>query len=441
MTHVADPDRTLPARVARPADAARAATEPVAEEPQRSAVTALNADGQDAVDAAPTQPAAEVAGGNDDERPEGRVIAIAHGYFEVVDAHGTTYLCTLRGRLRKQRFAARPLAAQGRGVGRDEARGEAGRHGTHGMYGTHGAQAAGAQRGQMNRRERAAADKLAEQQEAAARLAAAPVVIAPGDRVRFTRLNTTEGVIEDTLPRATALTRARSESGDEHVMLANLDHAALVFAVREPEPHPGMLDRYLALCEQARVEVTICFNKTDLGIPEEVARAEALYNGLGYTTLETSAATGAGLEALRARLQGRVSLLTGPSGVGKSSLTNALLPTATQRTGDVSEATGKGRHTTTGVRLLPLPEGGWLADSAGIRELALWNVPASELPMAFRELRPYTGQCLYDDCTHSAQEDGCALQRALAEGHITPQRFVSFERLLAEARTQEAPEW
>lgn len=265
--------------------------------------------------------------------------------------------------------------------------------------------------------------------------------VSPGDRVVITPLGPAEGVIEDVLPRRTVLARARSEARGEHIMLANPDHAVLVFAVREPAPHFGLLDRYLALCEHAGIDVTICLNKVDLGLPDEIEAARALYAGLGYPVLLTSAADGTGLDALRERLAGCTSLLTGPSGVGKSSLINVLLPGAGQRTGEISEATGKGRHTTTGVRLLPLEGDGWLADSAGIRELALWNVPADALAATFRELRPLVGECLYEDCEHGPEEVGCALRAALAEGRITPERFASFERLLAEARAAEAPAW
>lgn len=260
------------------------------------------------------------------------------------------------------------------------------------------------------------------------------VRIAVGDWVRVTQLDATKGVVEEILPRRSVLARSAGEVGGAQVMLANLDHAVLVFAVCDPAPHFGMLDRYLALCEHAGIDVTVCFNKVDLGVPPEVEAEAAVYDRLGYRVLWTSALTGAHMDELRERLSGRVSLLSGPSGVGKSSQVNALLPAAGQRIGAVSEATGKGRHTTTGARLLALPGGGWLADSAGIRELALWNVPEDVLPRCFVELREVAGECLYEDCTHGPDEEGCALREALAAGHITPARFASFERLLLEAR-------
>ncbi len=333
---------------------------------------------------------------------EGLVIAIAHGYFEVA-CGPEVYLCTLRGRLRKPRPQPAPrLSTQ-----------KLPRFG--------------------HPTRPPAAQSPAEEQP--------PARIAPGERVLFSPLGGGQGIIEEVLPRRTALSRARSETGAEHVMLANLDHAVLVFAVQEPSPHFGMLDRYLALCEHAGIAATICLNKVDLGVPAEVQDAGDLYAGLGYRVLFTSAATGEGVAALRGLLLGRTSLLTGPSGVGKSSLMNDLIPGAAQRTAEISEATGKGRHTTTGVRLLPLPDSGWLADSAGIRELALWNVPADALPRAFVELRPFADDCEYEDCGHSEGEVGCALREALAHGMITPERFASFERLLAEACDAEEPRW
>ena len=332
---------------------------------------------------------------------EGLVVALAPNVFEVVTVDGASWLCMLRGRLRKSR-PPRPASRQQQSPHQPPASGPI------------------------------PADE---------RPVEAPTRVAPGDRVRFTPLGNGEGVIEEIIPRHAVLARARPEVGTEQVLLANPDQAALVFAMREPSPHFGLLDRYLALCEHAHVPALICLNKDDLGEPEDVARAEKTYRALGYPVLRTSATTGDGLDALRQQLAGRISLLTGPSGVGKSSLMNTLLPDARQRTGEISTATGKGRHTTTGVRLLPLPEGGWLADSAGIRELALWQAPSEELPACFVELRDAAGNCEYEDCTHSIEEEGCALRAVLIEGRITPERYASFQRLLDEARATQGPAW
>ncbi|MBF6589804.1 MAG: ribosome small subunit-dependent GTPase A [Ktedonobacterales bacterium] len=345
---------------------------------------------------------------------EGLVVALAPGLFEVA-VGGTIYLCTLRGRLRKPRPShvtipgsrARPPFPSGRPT-----------------------------RGPSPHR-MAPPLPATPVPDATDR----PVRISPGDRVLMTPLSHAEGVIEEVLPRKAVLSRARPEVGGEHIMLANPDQAILVFATLEPGPNFRLLDRYLALCEHATVPALLCLNKMDLGLPREIDEAAKLYASLGYPVLRTSATTGLGLEALRERLIGRLSLLTGPSGVGKSSLMNALLPEADQRIGDISQATGKGRHTTTGARLLPLPDGGWLADTAGIRELALWNVPAADLPRCFIELRPVADACLYEGCTHAAAEEGCALREALGAGRITPSRFASFERLLEAARSEEVPHW
>jgi ribosome biogenesis GTPase len=354
-------------------------------------------------DTAPLQPESGRAASS----REGLVVALAPGLFEVVTLDGASWLCTLRGRLRKPRPARQALPS-----------------------GATGRRAPSSHQQQPP----SAADAPDEP-------VAAPTRVAPGDRVRFKPLGNGDGVIEEIAPRHSVLARARPEVGAEQVLLANPDQAVLVFAMREPAPHFGLLDRYLALCEHAHVPALICLNKDDLGEPEDVANAERIYCALGYPVLRTSATTGDGLATLRQQLAEHISLLTGPSGVGKSSLMNTIIPDARQRTGEISTATGKGRHTTTGVRLLPLPDGGWLADSAGIRELSLWQVPSEELPGCFVELRDAAGNCEYEDCTHSLDEEGCALRAVLIEGRMTPERWASFQRLLDEARATEGPAW
>ena len=262
---------------------------------------------------------------------------------------------------------------------------------------------------------------------------AAPVRLSIGDYVKLRQLDAETGLIEEILPRQSALTRKDPGSTEkktiEQTMLANLTQVMLVFSVAQPEPHFGMLDRYLAICEVAQIRPIICLNKADLSRAPYVDEATKLYTSLGYIILWTSAVTGQGIEELRALLKEQMTLFTGPSGVGKSSLVNTIEPGMAIKTGLISEATGKGRHTTTASHLYPLSEGGWLADSAGIRALASLNIPQDELAWCFVEFRPYLGECLYSDCEH-VDEEGCAILQAVADGVINERRHKSYARML-----------
>src|SRR5437868_2281425 len=212
-------------------------------------------------------------------------------------------------------------------------------------------------------------------------------------------------------------------------MLANLDQVVLVFATAQPEPHFGMLDRYLAICESAEICPIICLNKADLPHEQRVDESAHLYSRLDYTVLWTSTKTGEGIDLLRSLLKDHTTLFTGPSGAGKSSLVNAIEPGMAIKTGLVSDATGKGRHTTTGSQLYPLSEGDWLADSAGIRALATWNIPPEDLAWCFVEFRPYLGECFYSDCLH-VDEEGCAIRQAVEDKLISEGRYVSYARMV-----------
>ncbi len=260
-----------------------------------------------------------------------------------------------------------------------------------------------------------------------------PVRLTVGDFVRLRRLDAQNGMIEEILPRQNALSRkdvgSTGKRSIQQMLLANLDQVVLVFACAQPEPHFGMVDRYLAICESAGIQAVICLNKADLLHAAYVDRAEALYTALGYTVIWTSAISGQGIEALRALLRDHTTLFTGPSGVGKSSLVNVIEPDMAIKTGFISESTGKGRHTTTSSQLYPLSGGGWLADSAGIRALAAWDIAPEDLAHCFVEFRPYLGECLYTDCQH-LEEQNCAIRRAVADGVIDAGRYRSYERIL-----------
>jgi len=259
-----------------------------------------------------------------------------------------------------------------------------------------------------------------------------PVRLSVGDYVKLRRIDATTGLIEEILPRQSALVRKDAGSTAKKViqqtMLANLDQVVLVFACGQPDPHFGMLDRYLTISEATGLHSLICLNKADLPHPQYVDEAAQLYSKLNYPVLWTSAQTGEGIAQLTSLLKDHTSLFTGPSGVGKSSLVNAIEPGMAVRTGLISDVTGKGRHTTTGSQLYPLSGGGWLADSAGIRALAGWNIPLEELASCFVEFRPYLGECEYADCVH-IDEEGCAIIQAVQDSIIDEHRYRSYVRI------------
>jgi ribosome biogenesis GTPase / thiamine phosphate phosphatase len=266
--------------------------------------------------------------------------------------------------------------------------------------------------------------------------------LAVGDRVRLLRAGDGTGVIEEILPRNSgAVTRDDADLG-RLTAVAGIDQMVVVLAARDPEPHLGVLDRFLVLAEAQELECLVCLNKIDLGLDPGLEGRFALYGELGYPVVRTSAATGAGLDELRGRLAGRTSALIGPSGVGKSSLLNALEPGLALRVGAVNDATGKGRHTTSSARLVPLagPGGGFLADTAGIRALALGGVAPGRLDACFREFRPYLGSCRYRDCRHR-EEPGCAIRGAVEAGMLDRQRYESYGRLDEEGASGKSRHW
>ncbi len=226
----------------------------------------------------------------------------------------------------------------------------------------------------------------------------------------------------------------------EQVIAANVDQVAPVFAAANPAPKWNLLDRYLAVAGALDLPALILVTKADLA-PAATAAADALrsaldeYRRLGYRVFETSAQTSAGLDDLRAALGGRVTLLLGKSGVGKTSLLNALEPGLGLRVSAVSAATGKGRHTTTQVQLCPLagqPAGG-VIDTPGTREFGLWDIDPADLALFFPEMRPLVGRCKFGlDCRHD-EEPGCAIRQAVLSGAISPRRYQSYQRLRSES--------
>ena len=259
--------------------------------------------------------------------------------------------------------------------------------------------------------------------------------VAVGDRVRALPTGGGAGVIEEVVARAGGAFSRRDpdpKAGARGALttVAGLDQLVAVFATREPEPHLGLLDRLLVVAETQGIAAIICVTKTDQGIDPWLSDRLALYERLGYPLLLTSVTTGAGIALLRERLAGKVSAFIGKSGVGKSSLLNALTPGLGQRVSEVSAMTGKGRHTTTSTRLVPLdgPEGGYIADTAGIRALGFVADSTTDLAQSFREFRPYLGRCEHRGCQHW-REPGCAIRAAVASDEIDRERYQSYLRL------------
>jgi ribosome biogenesis GTPase len=232
-----------------------------------------------------------------------------------------------------------------------------------------------------------------------------------------------EGMIEKVEPRHGVLTRASRNR--EHVLVANVDQVVFVVSLAEPELKPHLVDRYLASAEQGDVRPILCFNKADLVDQAAFQPLVGMYSQLGVVTLLTSAADGTGIDLLRERLRGRETVFSGQSGVGKSSLLNAVEPGLGLRVREVSEATQKGRHTTTTSDLIRLGFGGWVVDTPGIRQFQLWDLLPEEMEGFFAEFRPFVPLCAYPDCTHT-HEDRCAVKRAVFRRQIPVSRYHSY---------------
>ncbi len=254
--------------------------------------------------------------------------------------------------------------------------------------------------------------------------------IAAGDRVMISLQSDGTGMVEEVLPRAKALVRlAPTPRGlYQQVLLANPDQMALVFACANPEPHLRMLDRFLVICEKQGIPPIIVANKVDLVGIDRAREIFSLYEPIGYPVIYTSTKTGLGVDTLHERLIGNLTGLAGPSGVGKTSLLNAIQPNLGLAVRSVSESTSKGRHTTLVRALFRLDGGGYVADLPGLRVLALWDTEPEELDGYFPEIRPLVMECRFSNCTHRS-EPGCAVRAAAEQGRISPERYHSYLRL------------
>jgi ribosome biogenesis GTPase len=251
--------------------------------------------------------------------------------------------------------------------------------------------------------------------------------LAAGDWVRVEG-DDGDGMIQAIEPRQTSL--CRDSRGRRHVIVANVDQVVIVGSAALPDLKPGLFDRLLVAAELAGIRPLICINKADLVPPAAIVPLAGVFARMGYPVVICSAATGLGLARLAAELAGRVTAIVGQSGVGKSSLLNALDPGLALPVGEVSRENQKGRHTTTTARLLPNRFGGWFVDTPGVRQFQPWQVVPAEVPAAFRDLRPLANLCRFPDCTHDHESD-CAVKNAVADGLLDTRRWESCRQMAA----------
>ena len=250
--------------------------------------------------------------------------------------------------------------------------------------------------------------------------------VTAGDKVKIRIVAQDQGCIEQLLPRHSLLERPNKGTKTRPVA-ANIDQIFVVFAT-EPFCDFLLIDQYLAICENRNISALLIYNKADLATADNIEQELETYLSLGYTLFRVSAKKNIGIDKLQQALSNKISIFTGQSGVGKSSLTNALIPDKELKTNTVSAITKHGRHTTTAATLYHLPKGGDLIDSPGVAIFGLAGLSENQLAHGYREFQPYIEKCQFNDCRH-LKDKGCAVQKAVKEGIISQTRYQRFVKL------------
>lgn len=258
-------------------------------------------------------------------------------------------------------------------------------------------------------------------------------IAAIGDRVTISQMTPETGMIEAIEERQHALIRLdpRPRGVYQQVIIANLDQVIFVFACAQPTPRMRMLDRFLVIAEKQHIPAVIVANKIDLVEKKMAENLFGHYPKLGYPVIYTSVNQNLGVEDLRQLLTGKISALAGPSGVGKSSLLNAVQSGLGLVVREISGYMKKGQHTTNFRQLIPLEAGGYVGDTPGLKSLALWDTEPEELDGYFPEIASLVSQCKFNDCTHKPTAIGCAVRKAVETGQVHPERYISYVRLRA----------
>ena len=255
-----------------------------------------------------------------------------------------------------------------------------------------------------------------------------------GDDVRIESITSQEGAIQEILPRRSKLSRAvEGKAYREHLIAVNIDQMIIIMAVKQPEFKSGLLDRYLVIAGKNGLTSIICLNKVDLADKSSFKQIASWYRKLGYPFHYTSVVTGEGMEEFKSLLKGKVSVLVGHSGVGKSSMIQKIEPAIDLKIADISQKTNKGKHSTSYVELFPLSFGGYLMDTPGIRELGLWDIYQNELKQYFAEFSKFERNCQFNDCQH-LKEPGCAVKKAVEKGKISGERYKNYCNIHSDLR-------